>query len=118
MSVEKLKAALPVTIFRPAVVCGDSKTGETPKYDGIYYLIKYLRKSPGILSKINIGNPSVRLNFVPVDSVVYAMAALSGDDSLLWARLSEGSRNAGDAAAAAKANSRAQPAPGTTPRKP
>lgn len=45
-------------------------------------------------------------------------AALAGDDALLWARLSQGYRNAGDAAAAAKANSRAQPAPGAAARKP
>lgn len=38
-------------------------------------------------------------------------AALAGDDAMLWARVSEGYRNAGDAAAAEKANSRAQPAP-------
>src|SRR5687768_6218327 len=46
MEVEKLKADLPVTIFRPSVVVGDSQTGETVKYDGIYYLIHYLRKAP------------------------------------------------------------------------
>lgn len=45
-------------------------------------------------------------------------AALAGDDALLWARLSEGYRNAGDPAAAAKANKRAQPAPGAAVRKP
>src|SRR6188508_3003139 len=38
MEVERLKKDLPVTIFRPSVVVGDSKTGETAKYDGIYYL--------------------------------------------------------------------------------
>ena len=45
-------------------------------------------------------------------------AALAGDDALLWARLSQGYRNAGDTAAAAQANSRAQPAPGAAARKP
>jgi thioester reductase-like protein len=44
--VEELKLELPVTIFRPSVVVGDSRTGETAKYDGIYYLIQYLRKWP------------------------------------------------------------------------
>ncbi|HYW70664.1 MAG TPA: SDR family oxidoreductase, partial [Pyrinomonadaceae bacterium] len=43
ISVNNLKTSLPVTIHRPAVVCGDSRTGETAKYDGVYYLIHYLR---------------------------------------------------------------------------
>ncbi|MDT7778737.1 MAG: hypothetical protein QOC99_1249 [Acidobacteriota bacterium] len=81
LEVEALKAELPVTIHRPAVVCGDSRTGETAKYDGVYYLIHYLRMWPGALSLANIGNPEVRLNVVPVDFVVEAMAALAADDS-------------------------------------
>ena len=75
MEVEKLKAELPVTIFRPSVVVGDSNSGETTKYDGIYYLILYLRKAPYFLRAINVGNKSVRLNLVPVDFVVDAITA-------------------------------------------
>jgi len=80
LEVEKLKSEMPVTIFRPSVVCGDSRTGETAKYDGIYYLIKYLRKCPRLLSKVNIGNEKVELNLVPVDFVVEGMAALFKDE--------------------------------------
>jgi nucleoside-diphosphate-sugar epimerase len=79
LQVESLKSEVPVTIHRPAVVCGDSKTGETAKYDGIYYLIHYLLKSPSLLSFFNIGNPDVTLNLVPVDFVVEAMATLAND---------------------------------------
>lgn len=78
--VERLKAHLPVTIFRPSVVVGDSKTGETLKYDGIYYLINYIRKSPALLSRMNIGNDDVRLNIVPVDFVVETISLLSMDE--------------------------------------
>ncbi|MDQ1728299.1 MAG: hypothetical protein QOD33_424 [Pyrinomonadaceae bacterium] len=77
LEVENLKAELPVTIHRPAVVCGDSRTGETAKYDGIYYLIRYLLKWPALLSSFNIGNSDVALNLVPVDFVVEAMARLA-----------------------------------------
>jgi len=80
MAVEKLKDDLPVTIHRPAVVCGDSQTGETVKYDGVYYLIRYLLSWPNVLSMINIGNHEVSLNLVPVDFVVDAMAALAFDE--------------------------------------
>jgi nucleoside-diphosphate-sugar epimerase len=80
LEVDALKRELPVTIHRPSVVCGDSRTGETAKYDGVYYLINYLRMWPGPLSLVNIGNSEVRLNVVPVDFVVEAMAALAGDE--------------------------------------
>ena len=81
LEVEALKSELPVTIHRPSVVCGDSRTGETAKYDGVYYLVNYLRMWPGALSLANIGNADVRLNVVPVDFVVEAMAALASDDA-------------------------------------
>lgn len=79
IEVDRLKSHLPVTIYRPSVVVGDSETGETAKYDGIYYLINYLRKAPGVLRLLNIGNPSVRLNLVPVDFVVESIYELSRD---------------------------------------
>ena len=80
LQVESAKNELPVTIHRPAVVCGDSRTGETGKYDGVYYLIHYLLRWPSMLSMINIGNHKVSLNLVPVDFVVDGMAALAFDE--------------------------------------
>ena len=80
LEVDSAKGDLPVTIHRPSVVCGDSQTGETGKYDGVYYLIHYLLKWPGMLSLINIGNHKVSLNLVPVNFVVDAMAALAFDE--------------------------------------
>ena len=80
VEVESAKRELPVTIHRPAVVCGDSRTGETGKYDGVYYLIHYLLRWPSVLSTINIGNHKVSLNLVPVDFVVDAMAALAFEE--------------------------------------
>src|SRR2546429_3301314 len=87
LEVDSLKAELPITIHRPAVVCGDSMTGETAKYDGIYYLIHYLRKWPGALTLLNIGNRDVRLNLVPVDFVVDAMVMLSREDQAIGATI-------------------------------
>lgn len=80
VEVDELKRELPVTIHRPSVVCGDSRTGETAKYDGVYYLINYLLMQPRLFSLANIGNRDVRLNVVPVDFVVEAMAALARDE--------------------------------------
>jgi thioester reductase-like protein len=80
LEVEALKAELPVVIHRPAVVCGDSRTGETAKYDGIYYLINYLLRMHRVISLFNIGNRKVRLNLVPVDFVIAAMVAVAADE--------------------------------------
>ncbi|PYS20927.1 MAG: hypothetical protein DMF72_18980 [Acidobacteria bacterium] len=85
LEVDSLKSELPITIHRPAVVCGDSSTGETAKYDGIYYLIHYLRKWPGGLTLLNIGNRAVCLNLVPVDFVIEAMVALAKDERAVGA---------------------------------
>lgn len=83
LEVERLKNMVPLTIFRPSVVVGDSVTGETAKYDGIYYLIHYLRKAPWLLRLINVGNSRVRLNIVPVDFVVEGIAKLSRDPAAM-----------------------------------
>ena len=81
LEVEKLKAEFPVTIFRPSVVVGDSQSGETAKYDGIYYLIHYLRKAPKLLRFVNVGNKNVKVNLVPVDFVVESIAVLAKDEN-------------------------------------
>jgi len=83
IEVENLKSDVPVTIHRPSVVCGDSRTGETAKYDGVYYLILYLLRWPRGLSMLNIGNHEVALNLVPVNFVVDAMAALAFDENAI-----------------------------------
>ena len=85
IEVDALKSQLPITIHRPSVVCGDSRTGETAKYDGVYYLIQYLRMQPNLLSLFNIGNRDVCLNLVPVDFVVEAMNALAKDERAIGA---------------------------------
>jgi thioester reductase-like protein len=85
LEVETLKSELPLTIYRPSVVCGHSQTGETAKYDGVYYLIHYLRKWPGGLTLLNIGNRAVCLNLVPFDFVIAAMVALANDDRAIGA---------------------------------
>ena len=80
VEVENLKSEFPVTIFRPSVVCGDAETGETAKYDGIYYVIKFLLKFPEVFRLVNVGNEDVKLNLVPVDFVVNGMIALAKDE--------------------------------------
>ncbi len=83
VEVENLKDEFPVTIYRPSVVCGDSVTGKTAKYDGIYYVITFLLKFPEVFRLVNVGNDNVRLNLVPVDFVVDAMVTLAKDEKAI-----------------------------------
>ena len=71
---------IPTTIYRPAIVVGDSSTGATQKYDGPYFAIRFLLKQKGPIAIIPVvGDPTaVRLNVVPRDFVVGAITALSG----------------------------------------
>lgn len=79
LEVAKLIPRYPVTIFRPSVVVGDSQTGETVKYDGIYYVMKYLRRFPALFRLVNVGNDIATVNLVPVDFVVDGIIALADD---------------------------------------
>lgn len=83
VAVEELKSEVPAVIYRPSVVCGDSRTGETAKYDGIYYVIKFLLKFPEVFRLVNVGNDDVRLNLVPLDFVVDGMVALANDENAI-----------------------------------
>jgi thioester reductase-like protein len=75
--VEVGRSKVPRTIYRPGVVVGDSKTGETAKFDGPYFVLRAMEKmpSPGVFFRIGLGFGTV--NIVPVDFVVESMAALS-----------------------------------------
>jgi thioester reductase-like protein len=75
--VEVARSGLPVTIYRPSIVVGDSKTGETGKFDGPYFTLSAMEKvpSPGLFVRVGSGrNPA---NLVPVDFVTEALARLS-----------------------------------------
>jgi thioester reductase-like protein len=81
--VEVVRSRLPRTIYRPGVVVGDSKTGETGKFDGPYHVLRLMEKlpSPGIFFRIGLGFGTV--NIVPVDFVVEALSALSASPAAL-----------------------------------
>jgi thioester reductase-like protein len=78
---ERMAAGLPATIYRPAITVGDSVTGRTDKYDGPYYLLRWLTSQPRIAVAPMLGDPrAYELNVVPRDYVVDAIAALSARD--------------------------------------
>ena len=68
---------VPTTIYRPAIVVGDSHTGETQKFDGPYYLLRSMNTPFG--ASLQIGRGDAAFNVVPVDFVVDAIAAGARD---------------------------------------
>ena len=66
---------LPWRIYRPAIVVGDSRTGEMDKIDGPYYFFKLIQKMRKMLPPWmpTIGLEGGRINVVPVDFVVDAV---------------------------------------------
>jgi nucleoside-diphosphate-sugar epimerase len=70
---------VPTTIIRPGIIVGDSKTGETIKFDGPYFIMNFLKK----LSKVpipSIGRSTSNLYLVPVDFIVKATVYLMHDN--------------------------------------
>ena len=71
---------IPTTIYRPAIVVGDSRSGETEKFDGPYYMLRTIARAaerPGPIPQI--GSEGAPFNVVPVDFVVDAIAAGARD---------------------------------------
>jgi len=75
--VQRAAATVPVTIYRPSTVVGDSKTGEIDRFEGPYYLGMVLVMSPLMVPLPLPGNGVAPLNVVPVDFVVNAVWSLS-----------------------------------------
>ncbi|MBK5255964.1 MAG: SDR family oxidoreductase [Vicinamibacteria bacterium] len=69
-----VKSGLPFTVYRPGVVWGDSRTGETAKFDGPYSVMGAMEKVPLIFLD---GPKDATMNVVPVDYVIEGLARLS-----------------------------------------
>ena len=79
------ECSIPWRIYRPAIVVGDSRTGEMDKIDGPYYFFKLIQRMRKMLPSWmpTIGIEGGRINVVPVDFVVKAVdhiAHLKGED--------------------------------------
>jgi len=70
---------VPWTVYRPALVVGDSKTGEMDKIDGPYYFFKLIQRMRQILPPWlpSVGIEGGRINIVPVDFVVQCIDHIS-----------------------------------------
>ncbi len=75
----RTECKLPWTVYRPALVVGDSKTGEMDKIDGPYYFFKLIQRMRQILPPWmpSVGIEGGRINIVPVDFVVACIDHIS-----------------------------------------
>jgi dephospho-CoA kinase len=63
---------LPITIVRPSIIVGDSKTGEIDKLDGPYYLMVLIATNASGLRLPILGRGDAPLHLVPIDYVIEA----------------------------------------------
>jgi NAD(P)-dependent dehydrogenase (short-subunit alcohol dehydrogenase family) len=75
----RTESKVPWTVYRPALVVGDSQTGEMDKIDGPYYFFKLIQRMRQLLPPWmpSIGLEGGRINIVPVDFVVSALDHIS-----------------------------------------
>jgi thioester reductase-like protein len=77
--IQRLDGSLPVTVYRPGSIVGDSRTGEIDRFEGPYYLGILLVMSPLVVALPLPGDGAAPLNVVPVDYLTDAIWALSRD---------------------------------------
>ena len=81
---DRMRGGLPATVYRPAIVVGDAATGATQKYDGPYYVIRWILRQPGVAVLPVVGDADrVRPTIVPRNFLVDAVAHLSGSEASL-----------------------------------
>lgn len=71
---EAMAAGLPVTIFRPSIVVGDSRTGQVSEFNVIYPFMKLF--AHGILTMLPTKLEN-SFNIVPIDFVIHASLAIA-----------------------------------------
>lgn len=69
LRIEDLKSEVPLTVLRPGIVCGHSKTGEMMKFDGIYFFLNMIDSLSNFPCIPFIGSKATTINVVPIDYV-------------------------------------------------
>ncbi|TDE97317.1 NAD-dependent epimerase/dehydratase family protein [Occultella glacieicola] len=79
---------VPATIHRPGIVVGDSRTGQTQRFDGPYFILWFIHRMNRFgLTVGSMGSGAATFNAVPVDFVVDAIVACSYDPLTVGATL-------------------------------
>ena len=63
---------LPITVLRPGIIVGDSRTGEIDKLDGPYYLMVLIATNASGLRLPLLGRGDAPLHLVPIDFLIEA----------------------------------------------
>ncbi len=72
--VVKYSGRIPVTVYRPAVIVGDSRDGSIDKFDGPYFALGFMLRG---LPMLIPGSGAVPLHLAPVDFVADAIADIA-----------------------------------------
>jgi nucleoside-diphosphate-sugar epimerase len=68
--VDGMKEKVPLTILRPGIVRGHSKTGETIKFDGPYFFLNMIHRVRKLPLIPYLGNSASFINVVPIDYIL------------------------------------------------
>jgi thioester reductase-like protein len=71
---------LPIVVLRPALMVGDSMTGEAQDLNGLYLLIRFLLSAPDDYRIPTPSRTGVRISAVPVDYAVRAAIHITADE--------------------------------------
>lgn len=80
VEVQRRAAEIPSVIYRPGVIVGDSRTGQTDKYDGPYSIFQLLDRLPAWMPLPNVGSGESSVNLVPIDFAAAAMVHISAQE--------------------------------------
>lgn len=69
---------IPISVYRPTIIVGDSHTGEIDRLAGPYYLMNAIVQMPTAVPILMPGKGDKPLNLVPIDFVCEAMHTISG----------------------------------------
>jgi nucleoside-diphosphate-sugar epimerase len=72
-----MQAGLPVTIYRPSIIVGDSRTGHTSSFKVMYWPLKVFAR--GLIPVVPASRAGI-VDLVPVDFVIDAIFALGSRD--------------------------------------
>ncbi|HEX5658027.1 MAG TPA: SDR family oxidoreductase [Polyangiales bacterium] len=77
----KARTELPITVLRPAMLVGDSRTGRLARIEGAHLLISALLNAPRDLPILRPANGDAPLQVVPIDYAVDAGLSIAQDPS-------------------------------------
>lgn len=77
LDVKRAQGELPISVYRPSLIVGDSFSGEIERLDGPYLFIQTIARNPDRLPVLLPSAGEYPFNVVPIDYVTNAMHALS-----------------------------------------